>query len=122
MKRLAGGLLALLFLASCAVDPMIEIRSKIKAKDYAAAQSLLEEAVKKAPEKSEPHYALFILYQYRMVNGDAAAAGGAVREYEWIAKTENLAMDYTNMEASIRQGAKSRVFYKEARETMYGKE
>jgi hypothetical protein len=122
MKKLIGGFLALLFLTSCASDPMLEIRAKLKSKDFTAAKSLMEAAIQKVPEKPEPHYGLFILYQYLMVNGDPEAIKGAVREYEWIAKAENLNIDYTNMEASIRQGAKSRIFYKEAREAMYGPE
>jgi hypothetical protein len=126
MRKFCAGLaLAALALAACAKDPALSAGSLLKKGDRMGALKVLEEARDSKPERLPARYALFLLYRLLAAQGDPARSdawqAGAIKEYEAIAKAQGLALDYKDMEGSLKGNPASRAAFDEAYALVMGR-
>lgn len=113
----------LVVLASCAKDPKLAIDQAMAAGDRAQAQSLLEAALLKAPQRPEFHALHYAMTRDLALNGPEAGRSQAldqsIAEYEWLANHFGLAKDYSNSDASLRADPKAKALLDAAGKSLY---
>jgi len=124
IRRLMLLLPLCLALTACGGDPLKAVHAALAKGDLIAAEKDLDAVVAEHPDLAAARMSRYVLYRHESLLGppakQAAYLQKSIEEYDWLAQNFKLALDYKDMDASLKNGAGTAVLFASAHKSIYG--